>query len=145
MPYERYTYACPGGPNIDSLRGVRPRKPWLAGSSWSYASTSTMRPPTPSTSSVTPIRSGATSCTLRAKKLRLSKRLARVVAGERREQDREHGAAGYAEDAARRDRNREVRRVGERARLEVADRGRRRDLHELDPRHSAEHLVRRDA
>ena len=24
IPYERYTYAWPGGPNIDALRAVRP-------------------------------------------------------------------------------------------------------------------------
>jgi len=25
MPYVKYTYACPGGPNITALRAVRPR------------------------------------------------------------------------------------------------------------------------
>ena len=57
MPYERYTYAKPAGPNMTAFRSVRPRNPWLAGSSWSYASTSTIGPPTPSTSNVTPISS----------------------------------------------------------------------------------------
>src|SRR4051812_47772285 len=59
---------------MDAVRAVRPRKPWLAASSWSYASTSTIRPPTPSTSSVAPISSGATSCTERAKNSRVSRR-----------------------------------------------------------------------
>src|SRR5436190_23999950 len=104
-----------------------------------------MRPPTPSTSSVTPMRSGATSCTLRAKKLRLSNRLARVVAGERREHERKDPAAGHAEDAARGNRDREVGGVRKGARLEIADRRRRRHLHELDARDAPEHLVRRDA
>ena len=45
----------------------------------SYASTSTIVPPTPSTSSVAPIRSGATSCTLRAKKLADRERLRRAA------------------------------------------------------------------
>ena len=53
--------------NIVALRAVRPRKEWLAGSSGVYASASTTIPPTPSTSNVAPIRSGAISCTLRAK------------------------------------------------------------------------------
>src|SRR4051812_41955053 len=104
-----------------------------------------MRPPTPSTSKVTPMRSGATSWTLRAKKLRLSNGLARVVADERREDQREGSAADDAENAARRDRDRQVRGVCERSSLEVADRRRGGDLHELDPGNAAEHLVRRDA
>src|SRR5690242_11581294 len=103
-----------------------------------------MRPPTPSTSSVTPIRSGATSCTLRAKKLRLGNGLARVVTDERREQERERSAADNAENAARRDRNGEVGGVCQRTGLEVPDRWRRGDLHELDARDATEHRVRRD-
>src|SRR5438309_2681211 len=67
-----------------ALRGVAPRNPWLAGSSWSYASTSTMAPPTPSTRSVTPIRSGATSCTERAKKSRRNRVTVPRVAAEKR-------------------------------------------------------------
>src|SRR2546421_6610656 len=43
MPYVKYTYRCPGGPNITSVRAVRPRYEWLAGSSCRYASTSTNR------------------------------------------------------------------------------------------------------
>src|SRR5919202_3412980 len=104
-----------------ALRAVRPRKPWLAGSSWSYASTSTMRPPTPSTSSVTPIRSGATSWTLRAKKLRRSIS-ARVVADERREREREQCTADDAGGAAGDDRKAQARRGRECTRLEVAER-----------------------
>src|SRR5687768_538601 len=95
IPYERYTYAWPGGPNIDALRGVGPRNPWLAGSSPSYASTSTIVPPTPSTSSVAPSRSGATTCTLRAKKSRprLTSRLEELLRVDR--------AAGGLEQLAR--------------------------------------------
>jgi len=37
------------GPNIDAVRSVRPLKPCAAGSPWAYASTSTIRPPAPST------------------------------------------------------------------------------------------------
>src|SRR4051812_48484347 len=99
-----------------------------------------MRPPTPSTRSVTPIRSGATSWTLRAKKLRRSivERPARVVADEGRECERNHRATDDAQQAARRDREAEARRVGQCARFQVADRWRSRDLHELDPRHAPE-------
>src|SRR6187549_1888469 len=103
-----------------------------------------MRPPTPPTRRVTPMRSGATSWTLRAKKLRLSNGLARVVTNERREDQREGSAADDAENASRRDRDRQVRRVCECSGLEVADRRRGGDLHELDPGNPAEHLVRRD-
>src|ERR671929_228050 len=52
---------------MDALRAVRPPKPWLAGSPLSYASTSTIRPPTPSTSSVAPTSAGAPSWAPRAK------------------------------------------------------------------------------
>ncbi len=35
MPYERYTYARPGGPNKGADRAVSPTNAWLAGSdSW---------------------------------------------------------------------------------------------------------------
>src|SRR3954453_22550243 len=129
---------------MDAVRAVRPRKPWLPGSSWSYASTSTIRPPTPSTSSVVPIRSGATSWTLRAKKLRLSMRLRRVVTDECRERETEQPAADHAGDPAGRDRDGEVRRARERAGLEVPDRRCSGDLHELDPGDATEHLARRD-
>src|SRR5581483_9898664 len=53
-----------------AFRGVGPRKAWLAGSSRSYASTSTIVPPTPSTSRSAPTISGATSCTERSKNSR---------------------------------------------------------------------------
>src|SRR3954469_15950292 len=103
-----------------------------------------MRPPTPSTSRVTPIRSGATSWTLRAKKLRLSIR-ARVVTEERRERGCEGKAADDAREPSRDDRDAQAGRVGERAGFEVADRRRCRHLHELDAGDPAEHLPRRDA
>src|SRR5215212_10200024 len=104
-----------------------------------------MRPPTPSTSSVTPIRSGATSWTLRAKKLRLSMRLRGVVAEERRKREREQRAADDAGGAARHDREAQARRVRERAGLEVAERRRSCHLHELDAGDAAEHVARRDS
>src|SRR5439155_3727030 len=102
-----------------------------------------MRPPTPSTSSVTPIKSGATSCTLRAKKLRLSTR-PRVVTDERRKREPEQSAAGHTRDAAGDDRKPEARRRRQCPGLEVSDRRRGRDLHELDPRDAPEHGARRD-
>src|SRR5262249_35185640 len=44
MPYVKYTYKWPGGPNMTRLRGVSPRYAWLPGSSSpAYASTSTSR------------------------------------------------------------------------------------------------------
>src|SRR6266536_2124482 len=108
-----------------AFRAVRPRKPWLAGSSWSYASSSTIGPPTPSTRSVTPIRSGATSCTERAKKSRGSRcTCAGVVAHQRGEREREQAAAQHADDPAGDDREAEARQRREHARLEVAERGR---------------------
>src|SRR5207247_4914629 len=55
----------PAGPNMTSLRGVRPRKAWLAGSSGPYASTSTIlartTPPGRSRATTPPISVGATS------------------------------------------------------------------------------------
>src|SRR6266568_5146992 len=102
-----------------------------------------MRPPIPSTSSVTPIKSGATSCTLRAKKLRPSTRPC-VVTDERRKREPEQSAAGDTRDATRDDREPEARRRRQCPRLEVANRRRGRDLHELDPRDAPEHRARRD-
>src|SRR5215475_9963304 len=99
---------------MDAVRSVRPRKPWLAGSSWSYASTSTIRPPTPSTSSVTPIRSGATSWTLRAKNSLPS---VRVVAGEGRDGKSDQDGTDDAEEATRDDREAQARQRGEQTRL----------------------------
>src|SRR5437868_1400214 len=98
-----------------------------------------MRPPTPSTSSVTPIRSGATSCTLRAKKLRLSTG-PRVVADERRKREPEQPATDHAGDASGRDGQPQARRARECSRLQVADRRRGGYLHELDAGDTAEHL-----
>ena len=66
-PVRAVDVRLPAGPNIDALRGVRPRKPCAAGSSAVVRLDLDDRPPTPSTSSVEPISSGATSCTLRAK------------------------------------------------------------------------------
>ena len=54
-------YVRPGGPNKTELRGVRPIKPCDAGSVSSYASVSTIIPPTPSTSSVAPSNCLATT------------------------------------------------------------------------------------
>src|SRR5919206_48683 len=125
---------------MDALRAVRPPKPWLAGSSWSYASTSTIRPPTPSTSSVAPTSAGATSWTLRAKS---SAGSARVVAGEggdgKGDQDRTHDAREAAGD----DREAEARQRRDEAGLDVAERGGRGDLRELDPGDTAPQLVGR--
>src|SRR5439155_8559440 len=115
----------------------------LAGSSWSYAATSTIRPPTPSTSSVAPISSGATSWTLRAKKSRFSMRL-RVVAEKRRKRSREEQAARNACDAPRNDREAEAGHRRERARFEVPERRRCGDLHELDPGDTTEHRLGSD-
>jgi hypothetical protein len=71
MPYVKYTYRWPGSPNITAFRAVRPLKAWLAGSSGSYASVSTIRAATldPSPDRATrilPRRSGATSDDRRA-------------------------------------------------------------------------------
>src|SRR6266566_2511770 len=103
-----------------------------------------MRPPTPLTSSVTPIRSGATSWTLRRKKSRFSIRLS-VISEQRRKRGRKEQAACNTRDAARDDREPQAGRRRKRARLEVAERRRGGDLHELDPRNPPEHLLRGDA
>src|SRR5512142_2092225 len=113
---------------MEALRSVRPRKPWLAGSSWSYASTSTMRPPTPPTSSVTPIRSGATSWTLRAKNSHPS---ACVVAGESRDGKGDQDGTGDTEHATRDDREAQARQRRDEPRLDVAECGRGGHLREL--------------
>src|SRR3954470_14628526 len=114
-----------------ALRAVRPREPWLAGSSRSYASTSTILPPTPSTKRVAPIRSGATSWTLRAKKSRFNIRPG-VVAEQGRNRGRKDHAADHARDASRDDREAQARHRCQRARLEIPERRRGGDLHELD-------------
>src|SRR3954464_15103534 len=95
---------------MDAVRAVRPRKPWLAGSSWSYASTSTIRPPTPSTSSVAPISAGATSCTLPAK---ASAGSARVVVDEGGDGKGDHDGTDDAKQPAGDDREANARERGE--------------------------------
>src|SRR4029079_7490064 len=100
MPYERYTYAWPPPRNIEALRAVRRLpNPCAAGSSWSYASTSTITPPTPSTYSCAPISSGATSCGLRVR--------SSVIVQELRQGERGHDAPGDAREPARDDRESE--------------------------------------
>src|SRR5437588_2059157 len=103
-----------------------------------------MRPPTPSTRSVTPIRSGATSCTLRAKNLRLSTRPG-VVADECRKGEAKQSAAGDTGDAARDDRKPKARCGSQRSGLEISDRRSGGDLHEFDPRYASEHRAGCDA
>src|SRR5262245_12628469 len=129
---------------MDAFRAVRPAYPWLAGSSWSYASTSTISPPTPSHKSVTPIRSGATSWTLRAKKSRRSRCTGlRVVADQGGDGEREDRGARDAEHAARDDGEPQARERGDDSGFEVAERRRARDLHELDSGQAAAERVRR--
>src|SRR5215831_17572181 len=98
---------------MDAVRAVLPPKEWLAGSSWSYASTSTITPPTPSNRSVAPISSGETSCTDRAKKSRLSCMPLRVIAQKCREESRRDERPRDAERAAGGDGELNARRVGD--------------------------------
>src|SRR5919205_426872 len=100
-----------------------------------------MRPPTPSTSSVTPIRSGATSWTLRAKK---SVRSFRVVADERRDGKGDQDGTRDAGKTARDDREPDAGERGDEAGFDVAERGRRRDLRELDAGDTPADVVGRD-
>src|SRR5438034_7502179 len=100
-----------------------------------------MRPPMPSTRSVAPIRSGATSWTLRAKK---SVRSTGVVADERGDGESDEEGTGGADEAAGDDREAEARQRRDDARLDVAERGRRGDLRELDPGHAPADVVGRD-
>src|ERR1700730_16079485 len=71
----KYTYACPGGPNMTSVRAVRPRAECAARSRGPrYASVSTMRPartlrPSSCTRCI-PIRARAMVSVLRSKKAR---------------------------------------------------------------------------
>ena len=53
----RANYACPRRRTSSRCVRYALRYPCAAGSSWSYASTSTIGPPTPSTSSLAPISS----------------------------------------------------------------------------------------
>src|SRR5579884_4369777 len=123
---------------MEALRSVRRLpNPCAAGSSWSYASTSTITPPTPSTYSCAPISSGATSCGLR--------RRSRLIPQEPRQGDGRDDAAGDARDAAGDDREAEGRERGEHPCLEVAEARRARHLHELDPQQPAPQVVGRRA
>src|SRR3954469_2305385 len=99
-----------------------------------------MQPPTPSTSSVAPISSGATSWTLRAKR---SVGRTRVVADERGDGKGDDHRTEDAGDSARADREAHARKRGHEPRLDIPERGRRRDLRELDPRDAAAERVRR--
>src|SRR3954451_4786972 len=120
----------PPARNIEAFRSVRRLpKPCAAGSSWSYASTSTIRPPTPSRSSSAPISSGATSCGLRVR----FKRLPAVVVEELREGERCHRACDHTQDAAGDDREPERGDRREHACLQIAEARSARDLSELDP------------
>src|SRR4051812_12794606 len=103
-----------------------------------------MTPPTPSKRSVAPISSGATSCTERAKKSRLSCMPLCVVPKESREQSSRYERAGDAEDPARGDREANARGVGDDPGFEVADGWRACDLHELDSADPAEEPVGRE-
>src|SRR5436305_2696068 len=119
---------------MDALRSVRRLpKPWAAGSSWSYASTSTITPPTPSTYSCAPISSGATACGLRVR--------SSVIAEEPRQRERGDGAAGHAGQTAGDDREAEGGQRGEHTGLEVAEARRAGDLHELDPEQASAQMV----
>src|SRR5438067_1507160 len=101
-------------------------------------SASTMRPPMPSTRSVTPIRWGATSWTLRAKK---SVRSTGVVADERGYGESDEEGTGDAGEPAGDDREAEARERRQDACLDVAERGRRGDLRELDSGHAPADVV----
>src|ERR1044072_6466614 len=100
-----------------------------------------MRPPPPSTSNVAPIRSGATSWTLRAKNSLPS---AGVVTGEGRDGKGDQDGTDDAEEATGDDREAEARQRGDQSGLDVAERGRRRDLRELDPGDATAERVVRD-
>ena len=101
------------------------------------------RPPTPSTSSVAPISSGATSWTLRAKIHAAQRRRFDVVADEAPGRNaRAATVPTMRQDPARDDREAEARQRGDGAGLDVAERRRARDLRELDPGHAAAHRGR---
>src|SRR3989344_7690221 len=68
MPYTRYTYQCPGGPNMGAVLSVKPKRPWQALSSGpSYASTSVIIPSPQGETRHFPRSSCATGSTCRAK------------------------------------------------------------------------------
>src|SRR3954465_8810428 len=123
-----------------ALRAVGPRNPWLAGASWSWAPPSPITPPTPSTSRVAPISSGATSCTERAKKLRDRRRLTPVLQ-QRRERSGEDKASDDAGETAGDDGGADARRGCERTGFEISERRRARHLRELDPDHPPAHRI----
>src|SRR5205823_10126101 len=100
-----------------------------------------MRPPMPSTRSVTPIRSGATSWTLRAKK---SVRSTGVVADERGDCESDEEGTGDAGEPAGDDREAEAREGRDDPRLDVAESWRRGDLRELDSRHAPADVIGSD-
>src|SRR5436190_20290483 len=100
-----------------------------------------MRPPIPSTSSVTPISSGATSWTLRAKK---SVPSTGVVADERGHSEGDEEGTGDAGEAARDDRQAQARERGDDAGLDVAEGGRCGELCGLDPGDAAADVIGRD-
>src|SRR6476659_3347147 len=127
---------------MDALRSVLPRKPCAAGSSWSYASSSTIVPPTPSTSSRAPISSGAISCTSRRRFNGIARS---VVAQEARQGDGRDDAANDAEQPAGHDREAQRGERREHARLEIAEARRTGDLHELDALQASAQVVRRRA
>src|SRR5438132_8690614 len=103
-----------------------------------------MRPPTPSTSNVAPTSSGATSWTLRAKKLLRSftRRSLGVVPEQGGHGRQEEPAAGDAREPAGDDREAKARQRGERSGFDVPQRRGARDLGELDAREPATHGVR---
>src|SRR6266516_2781194 len=100
-----------------------------------------MRPPMPSTRSVTPIRSGATSWTLRAKK---SVPSTGVVTDERGDGESDEEGTGDASEPAGDDREAEAGERREDAGLDVAERGRCGDLRELDSGHAPADVVGSD-
>src|ERR1700693_3902035 len=103
-----------------------------------------MRPPTPSKSSVAPTSSGATSWTLRAKKLLRSftRRSLRVVTEKSGHSRHEEPAAGDAREPTGDNREAQARPGGERPGLHVPERRGARDLGELNAREPASHRVR---
>ena len=66
MPYERYTYARPGGPNSTCVRAVSPANAWHAGSDSWYASVSTITPAVSPWRTMQPSSARATSTTGRS-------------------------------------------------------------------------------
>src|SRR5215218_9106292 len=125
---------------MEAFRSVRRLpNPCAAGSSWSYASTSTISPPTPSTSSSAPISSGATSCGLRLR----FKGPPAVVVAKGGECERRHHTRDHAQHSTGDDRESQRRERREHARLDVPEARGARHLRELDPLQPAEQVRRR--